>query len=212
MMEESGSKKVLLSVLGVAILVVAVVGISFAAFSFTNTSDENSIQTGTITMSYAEPENGISITDALPMADATGMALSEANEYFQFTVSTKASGTLEIPYEINVTPANDSLTENQVALASNQVKVYLSKAGGEQVTAPVLISGLPESTLRPGSYILATQTDSHTGSGADITTTYQLRMWVDNSVDISAEDWDSTKEHVYKLKVNVDSHVNPIGQ
>ena len=53
MMEESGSKKVLLSVLGVAILVVAVVGISFAAFSFTNTSDENSIQTGTITMSYA---------------------------------------------------------------------------------------------------------------------------------------------------------------
>ena len=53
MMEENNSKKVLLSVLGVAILVVAVVGVSFAAFSFANTSDKaNQIQVGTITMSF----------------------------------------------------------------------------------------------------------------------------------------------------------------
>jgi len=61
-MEENNSRKVLLSVLGVAILLVAVVGISFAAYTFTDQSDEaNTINTGTITMSYTEPENGIKL-------------------------------------------------------------------------------------------------------------------------------------------------------
>ena len=41
MMEENGSKKVLLSVLGVAILVVAVVGVSFAFFTYSKEGEKN---------------------------------------------------------------------------------------------------------------------------------------------------------------------------
>ena len=55
MKEDNNSKQVLLSVLGVAILVVAVVGVSFAAFTFSQTGQKvNTISTGTITMSYSE--------------------------------------------------------------------------------------------------------------------------------------------------------------
>ena len=40
-MEKDSSKKILLSVLGVAILIVAVVGVSFAAFTFSRTGEKN---------------------------------------------------------------------------------------------------------------------------------------------------------------------------
>ena len=49
MSNSNSSKQILLSVIGVAILVVAVVGVSFAFFSYTKTgSQTNTIQTGQI--------------------------------------------------------------------------------------------------------------------------------------------------------------------
>ena len=76
-MKENSSKQVLLSVLGVAILVVAVVGVSFAAFSYSKTGEKvNTITTGTITMEYTEDTNGINLTNALPMSDGVGTNLS----------------------------------------------------------------------------------------------------------------------------------------
>ena len=76
-MKDNNSKQVLLSVLGVAILVVAVVGVSFAAFTFSQTGNvENTITTGTISMTYTEPENGINLTNAMPMTDDSGKVLA----------------------------------------------------------------------------------------------------------------------------------------
>ena len=97
----NNSKQVLLSVLGVAILVVAVVGVSFAAFSYSKTGEKvNTITTGTITMSYSETTNGINLTNALPMTDEVGKTLSEENQYFDFTVGATISGTTTINYAI----------------------------------------------------------------------------------------------------------------
>ena len=72
--KEDNQRKLILSVLGVAILVVAVIGISFAIYQATfSQNDANSIQTGTITVSYTEPSNAISISDAMPMAEKTAL-------------------------------------------------------------------------------------------------------------------------------------------
>lgn len=214
MMEENGSKKVLLSVLGVAILVVAVVGISFAAFSFTKESGENSISTGSITMSYTEPENGIKISEAFPLDDSVGKTLTDEHEslkegdkaYFEFTVATSASGVVNIPYEINVTvPTVDADTE----LKNDQVKIYLTTVNGATETAvfePKLVSALTASTTRSGSLVLHSATDSYAAVGtAAKSTTYRLRIWVDKNVDAAAN---SSKS--YKVLVNVDSKVNSI--
>lgn len=204
MMEENGSKKVLLSVLGVAILVVAVVGISFAAFNATKESDANTISTGTISMSYSEATNGIEILDALPTSDSNGMALNGDKNVFDFTVSTNASGTLNIPYEISITPV--AATTGYTALADSQVKVYLTK-GGTAVVGPTLISALDASEVdgRTGSKTLYTQTDSHTGTGEAVTSNYTLKMWIDNAVNVN----DATGKE-YRLKVNVDASVAPL--
>ena len=213
MMEENSSKKVLLSVLGVAILVVAVVGISFAAFSATKVSDENTISTGTISMSYSEPTNGIELIDALPMSDDKGKELSGAvdgkNQTFEFTVSTNTSAALNIPYEISVTPVAITTTDTLGALTDKQVKVHLTKNGTE-VVAPTLVDSLAATSVagRNGSKTLYTTIDEHTGNDV-INTSYVLRMWIDNAVsvdDITA----NGKSYEYRLKVNVDAAVAPL--
>ena len=212
MYEENNSRKVFLSVLGVAILLVAVVGISFAAYTYETTGGDNSINTGTITMSYTEPENGINLVNALPVADSTAMGWQD--DVFSFTVATNATGTVNIPYEISIQKTDGTLLDNQV-------KVYLTKGtvgGTEQaVYGPKLMSELMvtgnKSTLRTGTqdnpvnaYKIYTETVSFTnGNATNATANYNLRIWVDAAATVS-------QNQNYKVLVHVDSAVKPIGR
>ena len=119
--KENGQKKLLLSILGVAILVIAVIGISFAIYQTTfDQATANSIKTGTITVSYTEPSNAIDIEDAMPMSEKTALeTLKTSNKTFDFTVTTKASGELTVPYEISITKVSGSST-----LDEQYVRVY----------------------------------------------------------------------------------------
>jgi len=206
MYEENNSRKVFLSVLGVAILLVAVVGISFAAYTYDSLGDENSINTGTITMSYTEPQNGINLVNALPVADGT--ASKWENDVFTFTVAATASGTVTIPYEISVQKTDGTL-EN------SEVKIYLTRGniGAETVVyGPELMSEVIKddnrSTLRKtvDAYKLHTETVVFKDAEAtNATVKYNLRIWVDAGATV-------TQGEYYKLLVHVDSAVKPIGQ
>lgn len=203
-MKENSQKKVLLSVLGVAILVVAVIGISFAAYSTTFKSDTNSISTGTIMVSYTESNNVINIPDAMPTSDAVGSALSGAGKTFDFTVSTKATNVLTVPYTITLTPDATNTLKN------DEVKVYLTKGGvavsETPATAAKTVSALAASDGRAGSFVLHTDSDVYEAAGEEAkTSSYVLRMWVAESVAV-----DNTTSKTYKAKVNVDSAVTPI--
>ncbi len=209
-MEENSSRKVLLSVLGVAILVVAVIGVSFALYSTSSTGKVNSISTGTITMSYTEPSNGINLTNALPISDAEGKSLKGEGNVFTFTVSATASGTVTVPYEINIT--KDSST----TLADGAVAVYLTKGTTTEteVVAKKLMSQVVttanKSTYRTDSYKLYSTNvvyQNGTVKTGEATTTYNLRIWVDANADANA-----IKDKTYKLFVNVDSKVKAIGK
>lgn len=203
-MKENSQKKVLLSVLGVAILVVAVIGISFAAYSTTFKSDTNSISTGTIMVSYTESNNVINIPDAMPTSDAIGSALSGAGKTFDFTVSTKATNALTVPYVITLTPdANNTLKDSEV-------KVYLTKGGTAVSETPATnaktVSALAASDGREGSFVLHNDSDVYTATGEEAkTSSYVLRMWVAENVTV-----DNAAQKTYKAKVNVDSAVTPI--
>ena len=192
MKNEDNSKQVLLSVLGVAILVVAVVGVSFAAFSFSKTGQvTNTITTGTISMSYSEPENGITLTEALPMDDETGKTLQGENNTFDFTVTAtiKGSGKTTINYAITAvtTPATN--------LNDDYVKVYLTDmdSSDSQILAPTVVSSLRKTTsddsgAPDGQYILESGTFD-----ATTTNSYRLRMWVADNFSVGQ----SLKVNVY---------------
>ena len=206
------SKQVLLSVLGVAILIVAVVGISFAAFSYSKEGQvENTIATGAVTMAYNEPENGINITNAIPMTETQGKVLSSTNELFDFTVTAK------INYEVvavknnvasGTAPADWSADQGRPATAEdpydefvkdNNIRLYLESKDSEAGTYTQAMA--PKAFLADGtnsvtgsaptdSMILDTGIfDNRTGTGAgtEFTKYYRLRMWVDSSYELSNE-------------------------
>ena len=72
------------------VMILAIIGVSYAAFSFSQAgSVPNKITTGSITMTYTESDNTISLGNALPTTDETGMARLKEGEYFDFTVSSE---------------------------------------------------------------------------------------------------------------------------
>ena len=218
-MKENEQKKMLLSVLGVAILVVAVIGISFAVYSTVFKSAANSISTGTIMVSYNESGSAINVVNAMPMSDEAGAAQTGSGT-FVFQVSTKADNTLTVPYEISLTKVESAVSQGETgyyaSLADNQVKAYLIKGvspvsetmtdTGSGTTPGKLISALASSTVRNGAKVLHVDSDSFTGSGQSVViTNYILKLWIDHDVDIS-----TVENMEYHAKVNVDSHVDPL--
>ena len=74
-------------------LLLIVVGISYAAFSYSGIGQKaNTITTGAISMTYTESTNSIALSNALPTTDATGKKRKNTGEYFDFTVKSSIKG------------------------------------------------------------------------------------------------------------------------
>ena len=172
-------KQLLLSIGLVLILVLMIVGISYAAFKFVGEGKKpNTITTGTITMEYTESTNTISMTGALPTTDATGKVRLTAGEYFDFTIKSSIQGNANINWEI---AAEDVTPSSAKKMDGKNIKLYLTKLTGdneEEVMAPKVYSADTTAntyTGRPsGVMSLATGTMS-----TSETTNYRLRMYVD---------------------------------
>ena len=180
MERKNSSKQVLLSVLAVAILVVAVVGVSFAFFTYSKQGETvNTITTGTLVFSYNEPANGILLEDAVPMSDSDAKTtLVSGRNVFDFTVTSTINGNATINYEIT---AKESTNQSDIGtLESKYVKVSLDKvAGGSEtpVKAATYYDDLTAGTIATGDKLLGTGSATNS-NGSPVTTTYRLRMWM----------------------------------
>ena len=117
-------KQLLLSIGLVLILVLMIVGISYAAFKFTGLGKrENTITTGAITMEYEESTNTISMTGALPTTDTTGKVRLTKGEYFDFTIKSNIQGNANINWEI---AAEDITPSSAKKMAGKNIKLYLT--------------------------------------------------------------------------------------
>ena len=65
--EQKKNKKILLTIVGVAIVMVALVGVTYAFFNYTRTGGANTVRTGRILFNTTEGEN-INLTNAFPVA------------------------------------------------------------------------------------------------------------------------------------------------
>ena len=195
-MKDNNSKQVLLSVLGVAILVVAVVGVSFAAFSYSKTGEKvNTITTGTITMNYSETTNGINLTNALPMTDTVGKALEDDEQYFDFTVNANITGDTTINYAITATKEADS------TLAEDAVKLYLTNmdsSADSELLAPTKFNAITKTGASEASGAPQNQAKLYTGTFTSTDShDYRLRMWVADDYEVSGT------SQTFKVRVNV---------
>ena len=174
-------KQLLLSIGLVLILVLMIVGISYAAFKFVGLGTKpNTITTGAITMEYEESTNTISMTGALPTTDATGKVRLTAGEYFDFTLSGTIKGSENINWEI----AAEDVTTASRKIDGKYIKLYLTSLdennNEKEVMAPkVYTTESTENTYtgRPTNMMsLAKGTTS-----TSFSTKYRLRMYVDES-------------------------------
>ena len=176
----NNKKQLLLSIGLVLILVLMIVGISYAAFKFVGLGQkENTITTGAITMEYTESTNTISMTGALPTTDATGKVRLTKGEYFDFTIKSSIQGNANINWEI---AAEDITPSSAKKMAGKNIKLYLTKldsTGAEtQVMAPKVYNASTSANTKTGrpSGVMSLATGTMSTSE---TTNYRLRMYVD---------------------------------
>ena len=168
------------------LLVIALIGVSYAAFKFTGVGQrENTITTGSITMSYTESSNTISLDGALPTTDETGMKRLNPGEYFDFTVSSTITGAVNINYEIS---AKDVTTSERKIDGSN-IKLYLTRLTSD---------GTEEQVMSPETYNEETNANNFTGRPA-------------NEMSLYTSSMSSSESNTYRLRMYVDEDYNPQG-
>ena len=165
------------------VMVIAIIGVSYAAFSFSQQgSVPNKITTGSITMTYTETDNTISLSNALPTTDKTGTTRLKDGEYFDFTVSSEITGEVNINYEISAKEVGDGTIDG------SNIKLYLTKLNGES----------EEQLMTPEVYNEETDSNEYTGRPAGEMSLYTSSMNASESND-------------YRLRMYVTEEYNPQG-
>ena len=175
----NNKKQLLLSIGLVLVLVLMIVGISYAAFKFVGLGKrENAITTGAITMRYKESTNTISMNNALPTTDATGKVRLTAGEYFDFILSGTIKGSENINWEI----AAEDVTTATRKIDGKYIKLYLTSLDENNNETEV---------MAPTVYTTESTENTYTGRSANMmslakgttstsfSTKYRLRMYVD---------------------------------
>lgn len=199
-MENSDSKEILLSIFGIALLVLAVAGISYAVFTFSEVGKkENVISTGGISFSFIESsKNTIHITDALPLSDSVGKV---QNEYFDFSLEAIIQGKSTIYYEIRA-----KQMEVADSIEPSKIKFYLEKetsSSYQEVLKPTNFSITRNSNIRNSNIDLSSMLlyssnfTNNSERNQKMTDRYRLRIWIDQNSSL-----ESVKKN-FKFKVNV---------
>ncbi len=187
-MNNNSSKQILLSVLGVAILVVAVVGVSFAAFTWSagdQSTKSNTVSTGTITMTYQEDTNAISIQNAMPMSESEGMNQSGTNQVFDFGIHASISGKTTINYAVSAKAKDGNTLDSQyVDLYVEEInEIGGTKSGVAMAATPFATTGADTTTGKPANEMTLVS-GNFTATGDKY---YRLKMWVNESYTVADE-------------------------
>ena len=176
-------KENVIIIIVLVVMILAIIGVSYAAFSFSKQgSVPNKITTGSITMTYEESENTISIGNALPTRDATGTTRLKEGEYFDFTVSSEITGDVNINYEVSAKEVGEGTIDG------SNIKLYLTE----------LVDGEEQELMTPEVYSEEADSNEYTGRPAGEMGLYTSSM-------------NASEEHHYRLRMYVTEEYNPQG-
>ena len=186
-------KELVVSIVGVLVLIIVVIGISYAVWSRTFLgTQENSINTGYISFSYTESDtNTIEIHNAIPISDSNGKMLSGNKNMFDFTVSAKFSGLSSVAYEIYATPIVQTLD-------SKYIKVYLTDQQDQPVGDRYKENSIPTYDMLENSSVTGSKTIykselNESGKAVD----YRLRIWLSSEYNMP----ETAKNFAFKVNV-----------
>lgn len=191
--EKKDVRQILLSSLAILILIIAVIGISYAVWSQTfKGKKENTITTGKISFSYTESEtNNIKIENALPISDEQGKKLNGNTEVFDFTVSNDS--TINVKYDVIVTPYKNDMDDKYIKVyLTDQNDVALKPYDSEVPTYNTLNDDKEEKN----SKILYSSELTNVKKNEKL----RLRVWVSDKFDNKNT---PTQSYIFAFKVNV---------
>ena len=194
----NNKKQLLLSIGLVLVLVLMIIGISYAAFQFRGPGSKvNSITTGAITMKFTESTNVINMTGSLPTTDKTGKVRLTEGEYFDFTLEGTIKGSENINWEI----AAEDVTTGDKKIDSKYIKLYLTSLDDNDKETEVMY---------PRTYYNDPSANTYTGRPSNMmsltkgttsesfSTKYRLRMYVDESYNPQGDGGNLT----FSIKIN----------
>ncbi len=229
MSNSNSSKQILLSVIGVAILVVAVVGVSFAFFNYTRTGAPNTVSTGTIT--FNTTNSAINITNVFPIdkstvgTDSTNVGTGSVtitgntnyNNGIDFTVTAEDVssniGTTAGKLPISISVTADSLTGVKAYGSNTGTMTINSYEDGSTITSgSVLASGrIPANTNVNGTLTIKAYIDA---AGVAISDTYNgtntptdnmgtTSTWVNGRTVLTTTQWNELANTPASFKIKV---------
>ena len=177
-------KENIIIIVVLVVMILAIVGVSYAAFSYSKTGSKvNSITTGSITMTYTETDNTISLSGALPTTDKTGTVRLNPGEYFDFSVSSEITGDVNINYEIS------AKKEDGNTIGGEYIKLYLTRLTDD---------GSEEALMVPKTYDEESSANDYTGRPV-------------NEMSLYTSSMNSSESNNYRLRMYVDESYNPQG-
>ena len=177
-------KENIIIIVVLVVMILAIVGVSYAAFNFGRTGSKvNSITTGSITMTYTETDNTISLSGALPTTDKTGTVRLNPGEYFDFSVSSEITGDVNINYEIS------AKKEDGNTIGGEYIKLYLTRLTDD---------GEEEALMVPETYNEESSANDYTGRPV-------------NEMSLYTSSMNSSESNNYRLRMYVDEAYNPQG-
>ncbi len=193
-MDSESSKKIILSILAVLILIVSVVGISFAVFTYASRGEViNTISTGSIVFDFVDGD-AINLTNHFPIDKEAGKNLSGSNNVCTFSIKASVSAG-ELKYYIYAVPGDviegrNRFTDKEVfaSIKSANIEGITFTPNGEYGDAASL-EGLTADAVLLGSGIVTARTD--------VIRNFEVRMWVDSSVVTVTDVDNSTTEVTY---------------
>ncbi len=193
-MENSGNKEILLSIVGIAVLVIALIGVSFAFFTYSKTGTMNNvITTGQIKFSY-EDDSALTLENQFPKSNSEGAQ----NDKFTFRVIGQAPSTSS-PINYTVYAIAGDPREGKTRMKDNEISLQVTSTGGT-VTGSYQTGGVAGNST--SGFQIASGTIP--ASGVEKTDSYSLTMWVNDSVTISDTDANAT----YRASVETNGGAN----
>ena len=179
----------------VVFVLLALIGVSYAFFSYSFLGKENTIKTDDISIKLLESTSEvITVTNSLPMGDSEGIKQTDTGNVFDFAVETKTKQDRNLGYKLNIEKLG--LDEGYNSLEDDQIKIYLTDENDNKIIGPVKISELD-------NYNLYEDMNIHNKDNSLQIDKYRIRVWIDKDVD--ASNWDENTKLEYKFKIGVGS-------
>ena len=195
-MKNTFSRQIILSVLGIALLVIAIIGVSYAIQFIFIDEKNNTMTTSSIQLSINQKRtNQLFIHSLKPTLDSVALSKDYSNT-FEILVSSRVPQHEDFYYEVTLVP--NPQFDSGIKIATFENEVY----GYERVSNPVFISELGKSTFYSDEYLIYSGAFLNTES-KDIHYYKKLRLnvWL-SKVSHSSYQNVSYDIHVYAKKIH----------